>query len=69
MDYAARHLLPQRRLELYLAQAAWVSAAAMGGYKGDLRDFVLFDPPENGAPSAEAQSAAEDALFAGFSPE
>lgn len=46
--YAARKMLPQRRLEFYLAQIALTVARAVGGAEGlTLRDF-LFDPTDDG---------------------
>lgn len=41
--YARRRMLPQRRIELYLAQIALLIARTMGGSDADLSDF-LFDP-------------------------
>ena len=46
--YDKRYHLPQRRLELYLAQIARYIAATMGGSKAPLSAF-LFDPPGEGA--------------------
>ncbi len=44
--YSEKYMLPQRRLELYLAQIALLIAKTMGGMEGaKLQDF-LFDPPE-----------------------
>lgn len=41
--YARRRMLPQRRIELYLAQIAMLIAQTMGGSNSGLSDF-LFDP-------------------------
>jgi hypothetical protein len=49
--YAARRMLPQRRLELYLAQIAMWSAKAAGVQNDQLTDF-LFDPVEDSADDA-----------------
>ena len=39
--YAAEHMLPTRRAEIYSAQTAYIVAQAMGGYKGVFEDFLL----------------------------
>ena len=62
--YAARRMLPQRRMELYLAQIAMLIARTMGGAKDvDITDF-LFDPAE---PDVEP-TAEEEAAFFDFKP-
>lgn len=59
--YAARKMLPNRRLELYLAQIAMWTAKAAGAKSVQLTDF-LFDP-------VQAQDEPADAAqFFGFSP-
>lgn len=52
--YAARKALPHRRLELYLAQAAWAPLRAAGAKDANPSDFLL------GA-AAEAESPPDDA--------
>jgi hypothetical protein len=47
--YARRKMLPQRRIELYLAQIAKTVAQSIGGSNAKLSDF-LFDPPDPDAP-------------------
>ena len=44
--YAARRMLPGRRLEMYLAQLAQLIHACMGGAKDKPLSAYLFDPPE-----------------------
>jgi hypothetical protein len=62
--YAARRMLPQRRMEMYLAQIAMLIAATMGGVKNaELSDY-LFDPAE---PEHEP-TAEEEAAFFEFKP-
>lgn len=74
--YFAQHGTPQERAELYAAQQAYLTVASMGGYKGNVSDFLL-RPAADTAAAAEtpeqAADAAEDAgdwrdnpLFAGF---
>jgi hypothetical protein len=58
--YAAKWMLPARRLELYLAQVALVAAQASGAAGMSLSDFV-FDPQEEA-------TEAEAAEFFGFNP-
>ena len=38
--YAAEHMLPARRAEIYAAQTAYIVAQTMGGYKGAFKDFL-----------------------------
>ncbi|MBI3150086.1 MAG: hypothetical protein HYZ17_16400 [Betaproteobacteria bacterium] len=59
--YAARRMLPQRRIELYLAQIAMWSAKAAGVQNAQLTDF-LFDPED------ESDEPADAAAFFKFSP-
>jgi len=47
--YARRRMLPQRRIEAYLAQIAQLVAQTMGGSKAPLSAF-LFDPRDDDAP-------------------
>jgi hypothetical protein len=55
--YAERWGLPARRIEMYLAQIAWVVARTMGGAQEvALRDF-LFEPQE---PPTEEEEEVED---------
>ena len=74
--YAAETGLPARRMEVYAAQLAYCTLAALGGYKGGLGEFVLPDvPTENPAPAAadDADDRAADwrdnPMFAGFNPQ
>lgn len=61
--YAARRMLPQRRLEIYLAQIAMLIAVSNGAKDVDITDF-LFDPAE---PESEP-TAEEEAAFFDFKP-
>ena len=66
-SYAARRMLPMRRVEMYLAQIAMLIAKTMGGHKSsDLRDFMFeaVDPAEDEPDDLVAE--ARD--FFGFSP-
>lgn len=67
--YAARRMLPMRRIELYLAQIAMVAAKAMGGAKdAKLSDF-LFDPEPDAEPEDIEEASVDEAkAFFGFSP-
>lgn len=64
MEYAARKLLPARRMQLQLAQIAMMVVQAAGA-KGQLslRDF-LFDPTDE--PDEDDEDAARE--FFGFQP-
>ena len=46
--YAAEHMLPTRRAEIYAAQTAYIVAQTMGGYKGKFEDFMLGKAEEDG---------------------
>lgn len=62
--YAAKRMLPSRRLEVYLAQLTAVFAQTNGG-QAKTSDFLL-DPVEQGSGPEETpqqQEAALDALF------
>lgn len=62
--YAAKKMLPWRRMELYLAQIAHAIAVTMGGAKeSTLADF-MFDPDEEPTPGEEFDA---EAVF-GFAP-
>jgi len=65
--YAARFMLPARRLQLQLAQAAMWSARAAGVRDVALADFLFepTDPDPDQRAEADPQVAAE---FFGFSP-
>ena len=69
--YAARRMLPQRRIELYLAQIAMLIAQTMGGAADvSLEDF-LFDPPpadDDGEPLSDDEHVETARDFFGFSP-
>jgi hypothetical protein len=67
--YAGRRMLPQRRIEMYLAQIAQVIVRTMGGRPAaELAEF-LFDPqPDPGDDmDTEATSAEDVAAFFGAS--
>jgi hypothetical protein len=67
--YAERHMLPFRRLELYLAQVAMMVVSAAGAQNITLSDFV-FDPDEDeqvDGPS-EAVEPEEAEAFFNFNP-
>lgn len=62
--YAARKMLPQRRLELYLAQIAYYIHGCVGGARNRRIADYMFDPADSDAePTAE-----EEADFFGFNP-
>lgn len=62
--YAARRMLPWRRIELQLAQLSQIVAASMGGVKNAKLSDYLFDPEdETGLATAE-----EEAAFFDFRP-
>ena len=65
--YAARRMLPQRRVEMYLAQIAMLIAKTAGGAAGKGLDDFLLDPPpdEDAGPADDLAAAAE---FFGFRP-
>jgi hypothetical protein len=65
--HGARWGLPARRIELQLAQIAWLIAKTMGGATDvDLRDF-LFDPDDTRELSPEEKAAVAKQAFA-FNP-
>jgi len=64
-QYAARRMLPTRRMEFYLAQIAMLIAKTMGNQpEATLADY-LFDPDDDGA-DLDDEDAVKEAL--GFSP-
>jgi len=52
--YAARRMLPWRRMELYMAQLARLIAATLGGDKESTLSDYLFDPVEETDDPGEA---------------
>ena len=63
MAYSARKGLPSRRVELYLAQIAWLIAQTMGGAKeSTLADF-LFDEATDDADEKVDELEAAKAAF------
>ena len=69
--YAARRMLPTRRMEVHLAQISALIAQTMGGSKDSKMSDFLFDPqdigPEEGedSPEEDLQTAVK---FFGFKP-
>lgn len=63
--YAAKRLLPTRRMELYLAQIAAVVARSMGGSTGTVVDFLL-QPVDASAPDEDEVEELRRAV--GFNP-
>jgi len=63
--YARKKMLPQRRLELYLAQISKVIAQTMAGAEVSISDF-LFDPKREEVPEADLEAAK---LAFGFNPQ
>lgn len=66
--YVRRRMLPQRRLELLLAQVALLIAKTMGGVKDAKLSDYLFDPSEELTDEGDAEEfTAEDvaAMFGG----
>ena len=62
--YAARYMLPTRRMELHMAQIALWTARQAGAEDVTIHDF-LFDPPEEVSPE---DAFANDAEALGFAP-
>ncbi len=63
--YAAKYMLPQRRVELYLAQIALWIARVNGVEDVRIEDF-LFDPPAE--PLTAEDAFQNDAELLGFAP-
>lgn len=63
--YAARRMLPSRRIELYLAQIAMQVALLHGVQNVDLSDF-MFDPID--VDGEDEPTAEEEAAFFDFKP-
>lgn len=66
--YAARKMLPQRRLEVYLAQIAMLIAKTMGGHDDATLDDYLFDPADDAEPLDDDELVDEARDFFGFAP-
>lgn len=67
--YAARRMLPQRRLELYLAQIAMMIAVYSGGVKNAKLSDYMFDPSPSSSDDQTNEASVEEAIaFFGFSP-
>lgn len=65
-QYAARRMLPTRRLEFYLAQIAMLIAKTTGNQpEATLADY-LFDPDDDGSDDPDDEDAVREAF--GFSP-
>lgn len=59
--YAREHVLPSRRVEIYLAQIAWAVARFLGGNDDATIEDFLIDfgaKPPDAAPDVEAAKAA-----------
>lgn len=73
-QYYQLYGLPSFRAEAYAAQNALVTAKVMGGYKGGLSDFLLFQPKEKTVKKYQNQSSKmkevviDEELFADFNP-
>lgn len=65
-QYAARRMLPTRRMEFYLAQIAMLIAKTMGNQQGATLADYLFDPDDDGSDPDDELEAAKDAFE--FSP-
>jgi hypothetical protein len=65
--YAARRMLPQRRIEMYLAQIAMLIAKTNGGASGKGLDDFMLDPPPDDPDEPEDDLAAAVEFF-GFRP-
>lgn len=69
--YASKRMLPQRRLEVQLAQIALLIAQTMGGAEGvTIKDFLFDPPPTEDEQDAEVTDEDVDALkeAIGFNP-
>lgn len=64
--YAARFMLPSRRMQLQLALIAQMIAVTMGGAKNAKLSDFLFDPPPSPAQAKEQLDAAKE--FFNFQP-
>lgn len=65
--YARHRMLPQRRIEMLLAQIALVLVRVNGNQHAKLADF-LFDPQPAGGRLSEDMTADEEADFFDFKP-
>lgn len=65
--YSTRYMLPQRRLEVYLAQIAmWIAKTGMQGMEGAVVQDFLFDPPD--FPMLPEDALKNDMEVLGFAP-
>lgn len=69
--YAERKMLPQRRIELYLAQIAYLIACTMGGAENVTLADYLFDPktPEQQDAEISDEDVEELKMAIGFRPQ
>lgn len=66
--YASKRMLPQRRLELYLAQIAMMIAVHSGGAKNARLSDYMFDPAPKDDEDGDEASVEEAVAFFGFNP-
>lgn len=67
-EHSLRHLMPAQRQEYYLAQIAYLTAVTMGGYKGDMADFLLGEHEMKKQAKQAKADPKENPLFKNFNP-
>ena len=67
-EHSLRHLMPAQRKEYYLAQIAYLTAVTMGGYKGDMADFLLGEHEMKKQAKQAKADPKENPLFKNFNP-
>ena len=67
-EHSLRHLMPAQRQEYYLAQIAYLTAVTMGGYKGDMADFLLSEHEMKKQAKQAKADPKENPLFKNFNP-
>ena len=67
-EHSLRHLMPAQRQEYYLAQIAYLTAVTMGGYKGDIADFLLGEHEMKKQAKQAKADPKENPLFKNFNP-
>jgi hypothetical protein len=54
--YRLKHPLPSRKTELYLAQIAMKISQSMGTENASLRDYLLFEPPDDATDDVDIEA-------------
>ena len=60
--------MPMQKQEYYLAQISYLVAATMGGYKGDMTDFLLGEHEMKKQAKQAKADPKENPLFKNFNP-